>query len=157
MGKALVLGSDISRIYLWEAERLSPEAFLSYWPMISQELDRIPHTWNTYWTKEFIRDAVMNGRFQIWGFGPPETVCLMVFTQVVYYPANMILEIILGFGNGLDDALPLIEATFERFAQEQNCTLCEIRNGRPGWSRKLDNFKCTGITLRRKVEKQGVH
>jgi hypothetical protein len=50
-----------------------------------------------------------------------------------------------------------MEATFERFANENNCDGVEIINARVGWERKLKRFKRTGLVLKAWVPKLGVH
>lgn len=134
----------------FEAVRISPEEYLSYWPYIDRELDCIPEIWSHHWTKESLYEGGMSGRFQVWGFGPPDKVNLIVFTQVAEFPAARILQVFLAFGNSLEDSLELIEATFERFAKEAECQYCEIF-GRKGWQKKLPRFKVEQVIMRCRV------
>ena len=62
----------------------------------------------------------------MWGFGPKDEIRIFVFTQIIHFPANRVLQAFLCFGNSLDEALPIIEATFERFAMETECSRLEI-------------------------------
>lgn len=140
-----------------EVVRIGPEAYETWWPDISKQLDTVPQTWNKHWTKEALFEAGMRGVVQVWGFGLPKKINLIVYTQVVEYPASKILQVILAFGNSLDSCLPTLEATFERYAQVMECDRCEVF-GRGGWERKLGGrFKRDGVILSCEVKKQGVH
>lgn len=140
-----------------ETRRLMPEEWGVQWPNISESLDLIPQYWADYWTKEYINYCVVEGAWQAWGFGTePLQLNAIVLTHVVDFPANRFLQIPLAFGNHLEECLPLIEATLERFAIEAECDICEIV-GRFGWERKLKRFKRRGVVLRCAVPKMGVH
>lgn len=132
-----------------------PELML-FWPSINKELDTVPHIWNTHWTKEALYSGAMMGRFQVWGFGPAGQISVVVFTEIVNYPANKILYAFLAFGNSLERVLPCIEAVLERFAQESECSICEV-TGRPGWERKIPRLKRVGVVLRSVIERKRIH
>jgi hypothetical protein len=140
-----------------EAKRIHIEEWQIHWPLIDRELDTIPQYWEDYWTKDFIRNQVVSGDWQAWGFGDIGLIRVIVLTQIIVYPANTFLQILLAFGNSLEKCLPHMEATFERFANENNCDGVEIINARVGWERKLKRFKRTGLVLKSWVPKLGVH
>ena len=128
MGEALTVACE-EEWYpppVFEAWRISPESYSQYWPYIDKELDRVPHIWSSHWTKESLYEGGMSGKFQVWGFGAPGAINVIVYTQVAEFPAARILEIFLAFGNSLESALPVMEATFEKFAQVTECRICEI-------------------------------
>ena len=127
-----------------------------YWPHICGELDKHPELWNIYWTKEALYSHVMDRRFQVWAFGPPDLINVIVFTEIAVSPANRVLRIFIAFGNSLDQALPAMEATLERFARANDCAVCEIV-GRPGWKRKIPRLREVASVLRFDVEKERVH
>jgi hypothetical protein len=156
MDKTLALAHEPPRCPAFEAWRISPDGYVQYWPEIERALDKVPHIWQTHWTKESLYEGAMSGRFQVWGFGASGLLNVIVFTQVAEFPAARILEIFLAFGNSLDSALPVMEATFEKFAQVTGCQTCEII-GRRGWARKLPRFKEHRTVLRWDVENYGVH
>jgi len=139
-----------------EARRIHSVEWTVYWPMVSQELDTIPQYWTDYWTKDFINGSVVNESWQAWGFGKIGVVNVVVLSQILMYPASKVLQIMLAFGNSLDKCLPLMEATFERFAMETRCDVVEIV-GRPGWEKKLPRFRRYAVVLRAEVQPQGVH
>ena len=140
----------------FEASRLHREEIVYYWPWILDELDRVPHIWSGHWTKDSLYELSMAERFQVWGFGPKDEIRIFVFTQIIHFPANKVLQAFLCFGNSLNEALPIIEATFERFAMETQCELFEL-TGREGWKRKLKGFRQDFVVLTKNLKKQGVH
>lgn len=112
------------------------EHYLRYRNEIDVELDRIKPMWERRWTKQFIHEAVIRGMWQAWFFMSDDVIRMTVYTQVVDYPAARVLWVPLAFGNSLDEMLPVMEATLEKFGQEMGCDECEII-GRKGWGRKL--------------------
>lgn len=135
---------------------LAPEFVVEHWEAMKKELDRIPHTWAPYWTKESMFECLTSGHWQAWGFGPTNVIRVTVFTTIALFPIGPVLQITLAFGNSLDALLPVMEATFERVAAVGNCVRCEIV-GRPGWERKLRKFKRIAVVLSRDVEREKVH
>jgi hypothetical protein len=140
-----------------ESRRVQPEEWEVHWPHISESLDRIPQHWSDYWTKESIFEQVMRGEWQAWGFGTePDLLNVIVLTQLIDYPAGRVLQIVLAFGNHVEECLPVMEAVLERFAIVAGARWCEIC-GRTGWERKLPRFRRRGVILRAEVPKIGVH
>lgn len=150
MGQALrsISPSDI------EVHMLKGEKFESYWPQISHQLDYIPQFWATWWTKDSIREGVLAGRFQCWGVGNVREIKVVTFSQIATYPANKIFQVILAFGEGIDEALPALVATYEKFCFDTGCTIAEV-TGRPGWAEKLSRygFRRQSMVLTRKLPK----
>ena len=133
-----------------EAHLLTPSQFEHYWPMISVEMDKVKHTWEIWWTKEAIYSAVMDGWLHAWSIGNSEEIHLVAFTQVMNYPANRNLRVVLVVGNELDKYYDITEATIEKFAINNGCVYIET-NGRPGWRRRVKNVQYHGVTLTRKL------
>lgn len=153
---SLELGAPPNEVVECEGVMMAPEFLGLHWDKIEKELDCIPHTWANYWTKQSMFESLMAGSWQAWGFGPAHVVRVSVFTTIMTYPIGRVLQILLAFGNSLDLVLPVMEATFERVAQETGCVRAELF-GRLGWERKLRGFKRVAVVLHRDVEKQGVH
>lgn len=156
MGETLNLDSMRSEAESYTASRLKVSEITHLWPSITKELNRVPHIWTGRWTLDALYTLSVNERFQVWGFGPSEEFRVILFTQIIDYPAARVLQAFLCFGNKADAAIPIIEATLERFAIENECTLFELI-GREGWKRKLKGFKCDAVVLTRVVKRQGVH
>lgn len=141
------------RVVESEVRRILPEEWGHHWPQVSEALDRIAPFWSDYWTKDWIREAVMSGIWYAWGFGKtPGELNIIVLTQIIDFPANRILQVLLAFGNNLDKLLPTMEAALEKFAALSNCRYVEIV-GRPGWERKLPRFRRHAVLMRTSVPK----
>lgn len=134
---------------------LTPDQFHQHWPFIEKELENVRHTWEIWWTKEALREAVMNGYVQAWAIGSPSAVHLVAFTNIVHYPANTILKVALLVGNSLDKYFDIMEATFEKYAMDHGCTYMET-HGRDGWRRRIKDVKHHGVLLTRKIGSQRV-
>ena len=157
MTQTLDLETEVKPSMEFEGGIMTADSLVEFWPKICEQLDRIPLFWGTRWTKESLHEAVMVGRYQVWGFGKPGSVNVIVFTEVVDYPANRILRIPLIFGNSLDQMLPIMEATMiNKYAQEAGCSYCEAV-GRAGWERKVPRFKRVGVLLRCEVKRKRMH
>ena len=156
MGKSLELEIERPLSPLeFEVGLLTPEKLLHYWRNIEVELDRVPHIWATYWTKDSLREGALTGRFQVWEVGTKDSVRLIVFSQFISYPACNLLSVFLALGNSLDQCLPVLEAMLEKMAHDNNCQIGQVV-GRPGWERKLKGFKRTAVVLTKEVPKFGV-
>lgn len=117
-------------------EKFSPEKFSRYWPMIEQELKTVHHIWDDIWTLESIFEATVHGRFQCWGAGDLDHLKVVCWTQIATYPNGNVLQIFLAIGNGIDELLPVLDASMESFARSTECKLIEVV-GRKGWQGKL--------------------
>lgn len=136
----------------YRTELMSRDKVEHYWPQISAELDKVPHIWQTWFTKEYLYAAPWNGDMNVWGVGPDDQVRMVVYTRVSIFPASRILQILLALGNDLERCLPSLEATIESFAQRTECDFCEIY-GREGWIKKLKGFRKTAVVLTKKINK----
>lgn len=133
-----------------EAHLLTPHQFDHYWASIVPQLDTVKHTWDLWWTKDALYQAVMDGWMNCWVIGSIDTIHLVCFTQIINYPANRMLKVVLLFGTGLDTYFDVAEATLEKFAMNNQCVYLEAY-GREGWRRRLEGVKCHGVVLTREV------
>jgi len=131
---------------------LSGDRFEHHWQSIASELDFIPHVWATWWTKESLREGVLNGRFQCWAAGDESRITVVAFSQIADYPANRIFQVFLAFGQGIDEVAPVLEAVWEQFAAKSGCSIGEV-TGRPGWGPRLRKlgFRQQSCTFTRSV------
>jgi hypothetical protein len=113
--------------------------FERYWPMITAELDKVPHIWSPWWTKEFLWGQVVSGNVRLMGAGTQECLEVVAFTQITYYPASKILQCYMMIGQKVDKHLESLASAMEFLARENDCHWIEII-GRKGWSRKLRKF-----------------
>lgn len=120
--------------------RLSDEQYTFYWPSIEKELDKVPHIWQPFFTKEYLRDIPLHQELIVWEAGTEGAMLVIIMGQFIQTPRGNGLSFRLALGNGLDKVLPQLEAMFERLAQTMECDFVEVR-GRRGWLRKLPGFK----------------
>lgn len=126
----------------------------TYWPQIVGLLKSLPHTWRIY-TVDSLHNRILAGDIQVWVVGK-EDIRQVVFTQIANYPATRILEIIWGAGTGfIEEAIPALDATLERFAALQECDEIAII-GRRGWVKPLRKlgFSETSVVLSRPVTRR---
>lgn len=128
------------------------EAYVRFWPQIEVELDKIPHVWTPYFTKEYLRDVPLHQELMVWCTVEKGAVMLVIFAQFIEIPRGKGLCFLLALGNGLDKALPQLDATFERLGHVMECDFVEIR-GRRGWVRKVPGFKEDYVVASRQLRK----
>lgn len=110
-----------------------------YWPQMLEELRKIRHVWEIWWTEDALYMQAVSGNMQVWVAGKPPAFNIVVFTQILHYPANSVLQAILMFGTKVDSVLPVVVGTLEHFALEHGCKYAEVF-GRGGWERKLEKY-----------------
>jgi hypothetical protein len=116
------------------------EAYERFWPQIDAELDKVPHVWRPYVTKEYLRDVMLHRELMVWCTVEKGAVMMVIYAQFIETPRGKGLCFILALGNGLDKARDQLEATYERLGQVMGCDFVEIR-GRRGWVRGIPGFK----------------
>lgn len=121
------------------AMQMPVEEFSRCWPEIQREMDRVPHIWAPWWTKEALFHSILAGQFQIWAAGHDGSVRLFLVTQIVNYPACRVLNSILMLGNSLDASMDALHAALEQFARNEGCARMEVL-ARPGFERKLAKY-----------------
>lgn len=151
MGQALT-ELHVPRNAEFEVARLVGDGLVHHWPAIAGEMEKVAEVWNTWWTVEALQDAAFSGRMQVWTAGDATAFHIVVFTQILYYPANTVLQLVLALGNSLDEAMPVLNATLEKFAAMNGCGVAEII-GRPGWERKLREvgFRKKAVVLTKRL------
>ena len=127
------------------------EAYVQFWPQIEAELDKVPHVWEDCFTKEFLREVPWHRELTVWCTVEKGAVMMVIYAQFIYTPRGKGLFFRLALGNGLDKAMPSLEATFERLAQETGCDFAQI-GGRRGWLRKLRDFKEDYVVMTRQLQ-----
>lgn len=124
----------------FETKLLLGDELTAYWPQIWRDMEKVPHIWQLYWTREAIEEEVFLGRAQVWAAGPRLEFGLqiraVVLTRVLTYPKGRFLEGMFMFGNSLEEALPVLHATFQKFAMMQQCQNMLVQ-GREGWGAAL--------------------
>lgn len=157
------MGEALSLEEAWNApaakvQRLDEVRIMDYWPHIARELDRVPHIWQPYWTKEYLQSTVLAGGMQMWSVGTSSEVKVIVWTQIAHYPACRVLQVVLAIGNSIDEGLSALENTLHSFAQNCGCEYCEVI-GRAGWWSRLKHmgFRRQNVVYVRKIENRSVN
>lgn len=144
-------GTDRSLPHEYCTELMTAEVYERYWPFIDEQLNTVPHIWAPYFTKEFLRYAVLNEDCFVWGVGTQDEMRLVVYGRVIQFPAARVLQMFLALGNDLDNCLPSLVGALEKLANVTGCEFCEVI-GRPGWERKLPDFERSAVVLRKSLE-----
>lgn len=119
-----------------QVEQIYGDKLDHYWPFIVSEMDRVPHIWSAWWTKEAIYEGLSIGMLQLWAAGTKDAIHIVLITQVVVYPASRVVQCFLTFGKKIDEYIPILAATMESFARDQGCASVDVW-GRDGWTKKL--------------------
>lgn len=123
------------------------ETYVRFWPQIEAELDKVPHTWEDFFTKDYLRDVPLHKELMVWCTVEKGAVMIVIYAQFIEIPRGKGLSFRLAIGQGLDKALPQLEAEFERLGRVMECDFVMVC-GRRGWLRKLRGFRedCTLMT-----------
>lgn len=116
------------------------EKYIQFWPQIEAELDKVPHIWEDYYTKEYLRDVPLHRELMVWCTVEKGAVMIVIYALFVETPRGKGLSFRLALGQGLDRALPQLEAEFERLGKILECDFVQVC-GRRGWVKKLRDFK----------------
>lgn len=131
--------------------RMSDEQYRFYWPNIERELDKVPHIWQPFFTKEYLRDIPLHQELYVWEAGLEGALSVIIMGQFIQTPRGTGLSFRLALGNGIDACLPQLVATFEHLAQAMGCDFVEV-SGREGWLRKLPGFKRDYTVMSRQLQ-----
>lgn len=147
----------MGEVMRWQMEQFSCDKIEAFWPSIASDLDKMPHLWSDYYTKEALFELASTKHIQVWGIGRVDAE-MILFTQIGVYPAGNILEIFLAFGEDVYKAAgDVVDYTLEEFAKLTGCNRMNVV-GRFGWERELKGrgFQKTSIVLSRKVVHRGM-
>lgn len=159
MGKALEERSLASpQPHEFQVELMTPELVLQHWPDMAKELQRIPQFWDTWWTLDYLQEAILRSEMQCWAVGPRDCFFFVGISRVLVYPANRILSAVVGFGHSIELSLPVLIGTLQKYAATLGCTKLEVV-GRPGWKQILREygFKQTAVVLSADVPNTRTH
>lgn len=116
------------------------DEYVRFWPQIEAELDKVPHIWEDYFTKDYLREVPFHQELMVWCTLDKGAVMMVIFAQFIEVPRGKGICFLLALGQGLDEALPQLESTYEHLGQVMECDFVEVR-GRRGWLKKLPGFK----------------
>lgn len=126
---------------------MPPETVGHYWPELEQRLDEAPELWNRVYTKNDIRERILDQRIQVWAVFNGRIIRLVFFTQRYVAPNGIAtLQIFWMYGEGVRQVLELLDAAVDKFAAKLDCQMLEVV-GRKGWERVLAplgaEYQCT--------------
>lgn len=139
MGEALNLMSGAATQGEFACKPLNDQEVEQFWPEIAEELQKVHHIWDHWWTLESLYIQVATGGMQVWVAGKPPSFNLVTFTQLCNYPANTILQIVIMFGERVEETLPVVMNTLEHYAEMRGCRYMEAV-GRPGWKKFFERY-----------------
>lgn len=98
-------------------------------------------------TFDIVADQVRAEKFQLWGLCElsPPTVRGVLITELQLRPAGKVAALICAGGEtiGRKEA----QVVLEQWAREQGCVDLLIPRGRPGWIKKLRDWKLRSVEL----------
>lgn len=141
-----------------QVELMTTEMVLRHWPAMAKELQCISQFWDTWWTLDYIQEALLRSEMQCWAVGPKECFYFVGISRVLVFPANRILSAVIGFGQNVEICLPVLVASLQKYASVSGCTRLEVM-GRPGWKNVLREygFKQTAVVLSADVPNMRTH
>lgn len=148
----------MTQVDKFQAQLIREDKLAAYWPHILGELRKVPQIWSNYWTEEALMEAAFSERIQIWGVGDEKANYLIVVTQVQHYAVGRVLLGLFAFGNHLEECLPVLVATLQKYARTIECVRFEFI-GRESWGPLLKPFglQKSAVQYVYELPKIGVH
>ena len=126
---------------------VQPREVEAIWPAILALVeDGLRHAGGCFAAAD-VKQSLAAGRRQLWidGLAPR---CILI-TELIEYPLRRVLHVFLASGRLPRDWRDLWRG-IERWAASDGCAAVEIR-GRPGWARRLPDYRATMIFLRKEL------
>lgn len=117
------------------------------WPRLAPLIEQGLRFAGGCFASDDVRRSLVEGRRQLL-VGWPEIACLLV-TERIDYPLKRVLHVFLVAGR-LPRDWRILWRGIERWASSEGCTAIEIR-GRPGWARRLPDYRATMIFLSKEL------
>ncbi len=126
---------------------MQPREVEAIWPQIRGLVeDGLGHAGGCF-AAEDVKQSLAAGRRQLWIDGPIPRCALI--TELADYPLRRVLHVFLAAGRLPRDWRHLWRG-IERWAASEGCAAVEIR-GRPGWARRLPDYRATMIFLSKEL------
>lgn len=128
--------------------RIAADALEGVWPKIASEIAAAAARSGRF-GEAHVKGWIEQGHMQLWLSvkREPEAVCV---TELLDYPAMRVVSIVLATGKGMAAALGHLDALIE-WGRAQGAERIEAW-ARPGWSRRLEGWRCTHLLLERDLE-----
>lgn len=123
----------------WDIRVMTVDEVIDFWPEIMQALNAQPELWNGYYTLDSIFKDVMEEHMHFIACAKDGTIVLLTMCAVVEFPAAKRLQCMWMYGEGLEEAAPLLALALENFAQMCGCQYID-GYGRRGWEKFCKRF-----------------
>lgn len=111
-----------------------------YWDSIARELKLVPHIWEPWWELDELFRNAYNGDTQVWVVASSnKEIDLITFTSIHQLPIGRQVCVFLAFGRKVEECLPVLVATLQKFCKERRCVRLEVI-GRSGWGKLLREY-----------------
>ena len=111
----------------------------SYWIDIEQYIDQSEPMWERLYTKKFLYESILDGGMQLWLVLDDEReIKSIILTQIVSYPKQKILEVVLAAGEELIANIDCVLVIGE-FATACGVNFAMVK-GRYGWKKPLSKL-----------------
>jgi hypothetical protein len=137
MNEELELGqnSDVATRQI-SVEKLGRDGLVFYWPQISEALDATRELWEHCHSKDEILERCISENMQVWVVAHGDVNTIAFITQIFTNRAGKFFEVFWMYGEGMVEALPLLDMALDDFAGKWGCSYIQIV-GRKGFERLL--------------------
>lgn len=141
--------------FVGEVSLLTFEEIMFHWPDIRVALAETPEIYE-YYTDDYLFEKLRDNHMQMWAVVEEEVIVFLMLTQILVFPRARILQIVWGFGEGMNRYFGHLEGIVQRFAAVHGCKRIEIV-GREGWvrrTRKLPGVRFEAVVVSYPVQAQ---
>lgn len=133
---ALGQSSQLERNTAISIERFGRDKIVHYWPQISDALDATKELWHAAYSKDEILERLISTNMQAWSIAHGDVLTIAFLTQIVNTRTSRLFQVFWMYGEGMIEALPLLDLALDDFAAKFNCDTIEVV-GRKGFDRLL--------------------
>lgn len=136
-------------------EKFGREKVVHYWPQIENALDATKELWYSAHSKDEILERLISTHMQAWSVAHGDVLTIAFLTQIVNTRTSRLFQVFWMYGEGMVEALPLLDLALDDFAAQFDCDTIEIV-GRKGFDRLLKprGFEFHSATYHRPVRAQ---
>ena len=121
----------------------------TYWPVVAPLIEKVVAEYDPGYATEDLLNDVLKGRKQLWVAATDHIACAVI-TEINNYPQYKVLHAPYVAGDDMEQWLPRLLQTLEKFGRAHGCkyvTGC----GRRGWVKALSSYGWSeGFTIVRK-------
>lgn len=129
------LSSDGQKLPI-SIEKFGRAKVTHYWPQIEQALDATKELWYPAYSKDEILERLITEHMQAWAVAHGDVLTICFLTQIVNTRTSRLFQVFWMYGEGMIEALPLLDLALDDFAATFGCDTIEVV-GRKGFDRLL--------------------